>query len=218
LAAKYGPVKWLVLSNRALFTYPVRPAPRERISTLGFLSNLTYEKGTSLVIDLAREMKLHGMKDMRIIIAGPCHDLHLVEELKRAQSEELIEWWGPVYGPDKERFWKETDVFLFPTRYPNEAEPLVVWESFAAACPVIAPNRGCISGQIRGAGLCVPPEEDFGLATTRVLNQWRENPGDFTELSSEALNRIEHSRIREEQHWHALVDALRGCNASNDQQ
>ncbi len=67
-------------------------------------------------------------------VAEPCYDGYLVEALKMATEEGLLERLGPVYGKDKSQFWKMTDAFVFPTQ--NEAEPLVLWEAPAAGVPI----------------------------------------------------------------------------------
>ena len=39
---------------------------------------------------------------------------------------DVMEYRGPVYGEDKRSFFMDIDVFLFPTIYENEAQPLVM--------------------------------------------------------------------------------------------
>jgi glycosyltransferase involved in cell wall biosynthesis len=64
------------------------------------------------------------------------------------------EYIGPVFGEAKEVFYRQLDVFLFPTKYANEAEPLVVYEALRQGVYVIACDRGAISEMLRnGAGV-----------------------------------------------------------------
>ena len=68
---------------------------------------------------------------------------------------------GPVHGAAKARFFAMIDVFVFPTRYAHEADPLVVWEALAAGRPVIAYARGCIREQVGDAGLLIEVHQSF---------------------------------------------------------
>lgn len=125
------------------------PAPIQ----LGFLSNITFEKGFVEFFGILRELKQKGI-EYRAHIAGP-----LSPSARRAFDELLatsidVEYVGAVYGADKAQFYRKLDVFLFPTNYVNEAEPLVVYEAMRNAVHVIACDRGAIAEMLdNGAGL-----------------------------------------------------------------
>ena len=74
---------------------------------------------------------------------------------------DAFDYRGRVLGPDKARFFDDIDVFVFPTRYTNEAEPLVVLEALRAGKPVIATARGCIADDLPMAAGAVFPEHEF---------------------------------------------------------
>jgi glycosyltransferase involved in cell wall biosynthesis len=59
-----------------------------------------------------------------------------------------IKYYGPVLGDAKKEFFAELNTFVFPTRYRNEAEPLVILEALMNGCPVVANNRGCIRSML----------------------------------------------------------------------
>jgi glycosyltransferase involved in cell wall biosynthesis len=48
-------------------------------------------------------------------------------------------------------FLAQVDVFLFPSRYRHEAQPLVILEAQAAGARVVATNVGCVSSMLRSA-------------------------------------------------------------------
>jgi glycosyltransferase involved in cell wall biosynthesis len=120
---------------------------------LGFLSNITFEKGFVEFFDVLASLKQRGIA-YRAHIAGPvaADARQTLDRLLRSTAD--VAYVGPLYGEDKERFYRQLDVFLFPTRYANEAEPLVIYEAMRRGVHVIACDRGAIAEMLRdGAGL-----------------------------------------------------------------
>jgi len=176
LKSRYRVKNVHVLSNVVMF--PVEQNSRERsmLRTVGFLSNITREKGGEVVIDLAYAIRKFKLP-LKVVVAGPCHDKELTVALEKAEKEGVLQWKGPVYETDKVQFWSETDIFIFPTQYKNEAEPLVLWEAAAAGVPVIAYSRGCIEEQVtETGGIAVPIEDNFIEAALPALNSWSQTP------------------------------------------
>lgn len=119
--------------------------------TVGFLSNISFEKG---VLEFVRIVASMGGQ-VRGIIAGPV-DVEIkdrfVEEIARVPEVSYI---GPVYGSQKSEFFARIDLLIFPTRYRNEAEPLVVLEALGSGVPSIVYPRGCLEGYAGLPGVLV---------------------------------------------------------------
>jgi len=206
LEALYEVRRVTVLSNSALFPLDSEPLEREALRVVGFLSNVTREKGGECVIALARAIRQRNWP-LRVVVAGPCHDEHLVEALNASAEEGILEWLGPVYGEDKSQFWKMTDVFVFPTQYANEAEPLVLWEALAAGVPVISYSRGCIASQLEFGGIALDPSEDFVEESLKTLADWQ-NPARFREVSEQARRRYAEASTTGVMAWADFVQLL----------
>jgi glycosyltransferase involved in cell wall biosynthesis len=145
--SKYRPsTQSLVLTNSYVVPYPAHGdstnSPAYRI---GHLSNLTIEKGLKTVLELATELKQSGQR-VELHLAGPCHgdqEKALIALAQQKMGADLITY-GPVYGPDKDRFFRNIDVFWFPTEYRVEAHPIVLLESLSYGVPCLSMERGCI--------------------------------------------------------------------------
>lgn len=55
---------------------------------------------------------------------------------------DLAIYYGRKYGTDKEVFFNNADIFVFPTYYPNECFPLVLLEAMQHGLPCITTNEG----------------------------------------------------------------------------
>ncbi len=164
-----------VISNAAFLSEIGKPADKEQCNdnlVLGFLSNITAEKGCFDFIDLLKAAKSHGYA-VEGMMAGPVQ-----VEIKYAFDEAVrdagcITHVGPVYGEEKNNFLSQVDVLVFPTRYANEAEPVTIWESMQAGVPVISLSRGCINGMVTNeVGWVIQDPESFvesGLENIRYL-------------------------------------------------
>lgn len=156
----------IVLGNAALAEQEVEPAEavagaadrlgHDRDLVLGFLSNITLEKGIGDFIAVFRRLKA-AFPGLRALVAGPVADAAAEQLITDAVAEfgDAFSHIGAVYGADKLEFFSGIDVLLFPTRYVNEAQPLVIVEALRAEVPVVAYARGCIPDQVSGFGVAV---------------------------------------------------------------
>jgi glycosyltransferase involved in cell wall biosynthesis len=152
----------------------VLPRKKHDEFTLGFMSNLTLEKGLDIALATFTRLAEQG-HDVALILAGPCH-----RPIERRMIDEMVRMWpdrvqyrGAVYDEDKSRFFSDIDVFLFPTRYKNESWGIVLTESLAASCPVIACRRGCVPWIVRdGCGIVVDDVSDFVRDASQAIAAW----------------------------------------------
>ena len=162
----------VVLSNVALIPpRPPRPA-RSGPIRLGFLGNLIPEKGADTAIAVARALRQDG-RDIVLAIAGPALDADteaLLADTQQSLGAAFV-YHGAVYGAEKAAFLDSLDLLLFPTRYANEAQPLVVLEALAAGIPVLATHRGAIAEDV-GEHAAVFADEDYVANAVRMIGAW----------------------------------------------
>jgi len=166
----------LVVSNAAFANYMSPPTMDSHgpCRVIGHLSNLSPEKGLFEVLELATWAEQNQL-DFEFRIAGPFEDATVETQfLARAERLKNLTVFGPLYGEEKRRFFENLDVFVFPTRYRNEAEPLVLLEALSQGCPVISYDRGCISSIIDSdSGALVPRREPFLPFASETLRLWQ---------------------------------------------
>lgn len=140
----------VVLSNA--FMVPIAPLDRRSDRgqwegiVLGHMSNLSYAKGSDLFLDLFDRLAAGGLA-VRAVLAGPVADPALAQKIAHAQELHgpAFEYRGAVYGEAKTAFFAAIDVFVFPSRYSNEAQPIVLVEALAHGRPLATVARGCIA-------------------------------------------------------------------------
>ena len=165
--------KTLILNNAGLVDPSLLDIkrPTRKPQVLAHLSNLTGEKGIGDVVE-ATIMAVKKGFDVQLVVAGKPEDPDAERALTRARSElgSRFEFRGAVHGEDKIAFFRDADIFLFPSRYRNEAEPLVILEAMAAGIPCIAFDRGCIADDIgRAGGVTLSEDEPFAEAVCDYL-------------------------------------------------
>jgi len=195
----------LVLSN-AIFSPPAgEPAPvrrHEGALRLGHLSNLCNDKGLDTLFSVLRALLDEGIP-AKLVLAGP--GLGRMDNAMIAaglyEFGDAVEYLGPVDGAAKKAFYRAIDVFVFPTRYRNEAQPLVVFEAMAAGVPTLAHARGCVASDLSHglAGHAVPVDENFVRAVLPTLRTWAENREELHRAAADALTRARaaHKQSRE---------------------
>lgn len=153
---KINPNKVKVVSNAAFYPLVKSSQPRDSADaapvSVGFLSNITLEKGIVEFFAVLTALQHRGVPH-KAVIAGPV-SAEARPTLERLMSETATaDYVGAVYGDAKENFYERLDFFLFPTKYVNEAEPLVIHEALRSGACVLACERGAIAEMLgNGAG------------------------------------------------------------------
>ena len=82
-----------------------------------------------------------------------------------------MNYWGRRYGGEKDVFWKDADIFVFPTYYHNECFPLVILEAMEQGLSVISTNEGGIPDIIDNgnSGYTVEKNNSMALASAIEL-------------------------------------------------
>lgn len=139
-----------------------------------YLGTLMRSKGFADVLEAARLLLEEGV-DARFTLAGPFGDATDRELARPYQSSEWrgrIEFAGVVRGTEKAALLRGADVFVFPSDYPYEGQPLVILEAMAAGLPVVATEHAAIPEMVVGGetGVFVPKRDPAALAAQlRVL-------------------------------------------------
>lgn len=193
LAALYPSVKrTIVVSNAACITSDDRyRRDHDRGPVhIGFLSNLTVEKGLDTAIEVFGSLLRRGL-DATMVVAGPVTspEAQRLLDCSKAAFGAAFNYRGAVYGKEKVAFFRNLDVFLFPTRYQNEAQPVVVLEALAAGVPVIATNRGCIADDVGMGGGVIFDDAEYASRAVETVSEWIEDRNRLAELSLSALKR-----------------------------
>jgi glycosyltransferase involved in cell wall biosynthesis len=166
--------------------------------TLGFLSNVTLEKGIDTFLCLL-ELLVQRDAKVRAIVAGGL-DADAKPLIDAAVEKGLpIEALGPLYGLAKAEFLAACDVLALPTRYGNEAEPLVLIEGQLAGCFIVATDIGTIAETIcPGNGFAWPGASFLTEAVDlveRFASQTEKMRADRDRLSQTSAQRAAQERL-----------------------
>lgn len=123
-----------------------------------YLSNMIREKGYPEVLEAAGLCQKKGLP-FRFVFAGKFYsddEQRAFEERIRSEGPEgSVEYAGVVDGADKKRLLEESDLFVLPTYYPHEGQPITIIEAMSAGMPVICTDhagiRDLVQDGINGA-------------------------------------------------------------------
>ncbi len=186
----YGYGKFLLLRNTVFLniTHDFKTSDTQSNSkplVIGLLSNLSPEKGLLDFIDILKQAQAKNLP-IKGILAGPAvsdDDTCCIIDAQKILGDTL-EYRGAVYNQDKHQFFRDIDVFVFPTRYATEAQPNVLFEAMSYGLPIISFNRGGIASQISDIALeknnqswacLVPQTTNFSQAALEWLQKLLDN-------------------------------------------
>jgi glycosyltransferase involved in cell wall biosynthesis len=208
LVERYGPLRTVIVSNAAYCRLMdgSRTANIQRTIRIGHLGNLSSEKGLDIVIALTELLIQRGIA-VQLMLAGPTVDSRGAMMLQGARERlgSNFKEFGALYGNEKEQFFNSIDFFIFPSRYVNEAEPLVVFEALAHGVPVIAFNRGCIAEQVGAAGLMIDICDDFVEFAASRIAEWSTDAASYGAIRIRAYEQFRNLRSWSE---HQVDDLL----------
>lgn len=149
-------------------------APEDAEPRILFLSNLHLDKGPLELLHACRRLREDGVPH-RLVFAGDAADAAVTKEIAAAQADatQKVEWVGPAYGEEKTRLLASAAVFVFPSYYRFEVQPLSLMEAMALGVPVVTSDLAAIPDMVRDGveGLLVEPRDVTGLsqAVRRLL-------------------------------------------------
>jgi glycosyltransferase involved in cell wall biosynthesis len=188
---------------------------------------LQVAKGLDLAIEVLRKLRARG-RNVQLVLAGPIQSYVERRIIDAARNEfgDHLDYRGPVYGEEKLRFFRDINVKLFPTRYPD-AQPLVITEAFAFGRPVITYGRGCILGMIGGSlDWSVPVGTDFVSPAIAHIESWIDDAAAYADASRAARLRFETMMIEAQRALDQFVtwvidgpgvEAERACQLTRDE-
>lgn len=115
-------------------------APRQGPITVGFLSNLVEDKGFDVVAEAFPKLAERLGPQCRFVIAGrPIGEVNAARlgALQHTLGDRLT-YCGEVSGQQKTDFFRSCDVFVFPTRFSQEAQPNVLYEALAGGAAIVS--------------------------------------------------------------------------------
>jgi len=143
-----------VQSNLAFFSEEANQNDKIKGDSLviGHLANLTFDKGLDTFVEVCYALAERKVP-FEAHIAGPISDPNVKAVIDKALTDlDQVNYIGPLYGSEKDSFYQKLDAFIFPTKYVNEAEPLVLYEAAHHGAMLIGTQRGCMKKVITTLG------------------------------------------------------------------
>lgn len=139
-----------VIPNGGNYTMPSKQPTGEKVRIL-YLGNFIGTKGVIETLYSSEYLKDISDK-FEFVFAGSWRDPETKTsflQFKDAHPELPITLAGTVSGNAKFELLASSDIFVFPTYYPNEGHPWVIVEAMAAGLPVITTDHAAISESVK---------------------------------------------------------------------
>lgn len=142
-----------------------------------FLSNLIEDKGVLILVEAFERLRSANLScNLTIAGNGSRRDiLRLKGKISSSKFSEYIKFIGPVYGREKVDVFRNSDIFVLPTSYPQEAMPLVILEAMVSGCVVVSTNIGGIADiidhQKTGILMESPAVGEVVKAVSRIIEE-----------------------------------------------
>ena len=150
-----------------------------KITNMLFLSNLIESKGVLVLLDACQKLQSKGYAFKCDYVGGETQEIsseRIDAEIKSRHLEGVVKYHGRKYGSEKDIFWKNADVFVFPTYYYNECFPLVLLEAMQNGLACVSTDEGGIRDIVEDnkTGLIVARQDAHSL--TNAISYLIENP------------------------------------------
>jgi len=139
-----------------------------------YLSNMIKTKGYFEVLNLSN---LHKDKSYHFHFAGGWQseedEKEFFKYIEDNSLENIVTFHGFINGKQKKELFEKSHIFLFPTRYKNEAFPLSVLEAFSYGLPVLATDEGSIPYIIdKKSGIVIDNVRDLNTAFEKMIEEY----------------------------------------------
>lgn len=145
------------LINDKEFELKIKMVDEQSIKQVLYLSNFIKSKGYPKVLEMARLEKenhlLTGKRNFHFNFAGKffeeIEETFFFRYIKENNLEEYITYYGIVTGQKKQQLLKDSHIFMLPTRYPNEGQPISILEAMGNGMFIISTNHAGIPDIIK---------------------------------------------------------------------
>lgn len=134
---------------------------KKKKNTILYLSNVMFSKGIVHLIDAVIKLHDEGV-DVELNIAGSIlgDDFKSKDEMEsilfnKILNKKYIEYVGVVKGKCKDKLLHESMLFVLPTFYKTEAQPISIIEAIANGCVVITTNHNYLMDMISLRNGCI---------------------------------------------------------------
>jgi len=208
--------------------YPILPISlnaNEPIHLL-YLSNMMQSKGYWELLEACRVLKEQGVSfrcdfcgkfissnDDIVQMTSTEAQAKFLNAIEAWDLAEEVKWWGPVQGEEKINRLKVAHVFILPTRYVNEGQPVSIIEALAFGKVILSTNYRAIPDMVLDGwnGFFVDYAQPTQIAS---LVEWLwHNPDKLSEMSTHSLTKYEQEFTREK-HLEALLHILLDTSTS----
>ena len=137
-----------------------------------YLSNLMKEKG---ILEVLKVSEKFNEDEIEFNLAGAIEPeiKDIVEEYLKKYPNKLI-YHGIVNGEKKRELLLNNDIFILPTYYSNEGQPISILEAYVTGCSVITTNQGGIcdvfQNEINGISCIAKDIESIYSAIEKIKN------------------------------------------------
>jgi glycosyltransferase involved in cell wall biosynthesis len=166
---------------------------RTMIQVVGYLSNISFEKGICEFLETA-ELAMTETPNVKFLLAGPYQDSkiknYVDQHLKYLNNVEFI---GSLMDDTKHSFFESIDLLLFPTKNQDESEGLVIYEAMSMGVPVIVHHRKHIIDILTcKEGVIVDLNEDFANKAVSFIKRCAEDHTIIQRISKAAYEKSSH--------------------------
>jgi glycosyltransferase involved in cell wall biosynthesis len=210
-----GKFNSIVVQNHSMISIKNSSAVRFENNNIniGFISNLTLEKGALRSIECLRHLISNGI-NASLLMAGPTVNEETNAHLLKAKKElgENLKILGSINGTEKQKFFDGIDLLIFPSSYKYEAQPLVVLEAMAAGIPVIVSNYGYISELAPDPSFVCHDLAEFNSFVLGKINSYLSNKIIYQEDAKKCLAHFIATKKISEAETSNLVSNMKNSN------
>lgn len=205
-------------------TEPKRLPQGDRPLRLLFLSNLIESKGYLEVLEAVRLLRDNYGRRVEARFCGEflvSQDSYRFKTVAAAKADfhariaeyglgDSIAFLGSVDGEAKLEQLRAADVFLLPSQYVNEGQPVSIIEALAHGCIVVTSRFRALPELVDDgrAGIVLDPCDAREIA--RDIDALAGDPARFEATSRNAMQRFR-ERYTQARHLQALVSEIAGC-------
>jgi glycosyltransferase involved in cell wall biosynthesis len=129
---------------------------------VGFLGRLEASKGFDDFLMLVE--RLRDDPRLHFVVGGDPESSAYRTDIERLETAlgPRLDLRGFVQGETKVQFFQDIDVLVFPSKYRNEASPMVCYEALAMGVPVLTTRVGAVADIVTDAcGAVLEPDADL---------------------------------------------------------